>query len=702
MKIKLFGRQNQGLEKRIFISYFFFTLFLILVLLLVEWQLARFGIFQNEDINIGNYLTEFEIGKNSDKLLLLNGVSNFSMKEEVIEAVQNKNVNKIDELINPEMQNLVICSRERDVWYGIKWDLIDRYLPQIFRKASQNQSGSFVASLDKKLYLIAFAPCLTEDLSEMVGICINSIKLESDLYNLQSNQKTALLPYKKEIDFSSFPEIETLSAHINDAIKDMIAQDESRLIHKTSNDYAVGITILNDLEGTPSGIFIVFYQRFVNSFVQQSILLFVLILIAISLIMLSLLGSWFSRAILLPVKNLNEKMKEIATNPSDLGKFERKYTGVLGEMVNSFNIMNVALSVHSKTLNDYKLITDNIETGIFWLDNDFKIILCNPSFLKITEKSDLEDVIGENLCAMLNLKIRLKDQVITGINTFHTLEINPEHVTKKIVVLNIRAEKSDEELRFFGSITDITSETKAVHAKEALELALIKSNKLAEIGRNVEGIVHNLNSPLNSILGYSQLIKRSAPETRDIDKILQAGRAAAKLVKGLLDKVKKGNVSMMHPVSINEVIEQELELCNHNLFYKHFVILEKDLEENLPKILANHGDISLVVANILNNAFEAMKNSEDKILKVSTISSKENIKIEIEDSGEGILPQNLNKIFEAYFSTKKQQEGTGFGLGLAITKQIIEKHQGKISVQSEVKKGTKFTVLIPIKLQESK
>jgi len=615
--IRLLGRQNQELEKRIVISYFVSTLLLIVVLLIFEWRLAQYGISQYEEININNFLTELNIKKNSDLLSLQDATNSFAKQREVVQAVKRQDVNAINQLISPDMGNLVICNLKREIWYGTHWGLIDLYLPQIFRAASQNKSGAFIAALNRKLYLMAFAPILTDNNDEMIGISITTRKFDRADYKLRTTHRTALLTFETELNFDVLPELESSTPLLSNIISDMIQTEKISQISKLNRDYAVGLLLFYDFEKNPSGMFVVSYQRFVNSFVQQSILLFILILIAISLMMLTLLGNWFSRAILLPLKNISNKMKEITSNPSKLGNFEREYSGVLGEMVESFNIMNIALSKHSKTLNEYKMVIDNIENGIFWLDDDFNIILCNPGFIKILENKKQQDILGHNLANLLGLDETIKYQVLAGNNVFPVIPVKLAGKTK-YVVLNIRAEKKEKETKFFGSIIDITAETKAIQAKEALELELIKSNKLAEIGRNIEGIVHNLNSPLNSIVGYSQLMCRYYPEIEDLKKILQAGKAASKIVKGLLDKAQKSNATMIHTVNVNEVIENELELSNHNLFFKHFVILEKNLQPDISLIMANYGDLSLCIANLLNNAFEAMKDSAEKVLKIST------------------------------------------------------------------------------------
>ncbi|MFC1898074.1 PAS domain-containing sensor histidine kinase [Candidatus Cloacimonadota bacterium] len=687
--------RNTELEKRVFISYFFITFFLVILLLFIEWQVARWGISLYEETNMKSILSEFEIVKNSESLRMLGAVRSITEKDSVIEAASNKDPMIIDSVLKKDLDNLTICDRERNIWYGIQWGLIDKYLPQIYQEASQNKTGSFVASFGKRIYLVSFSPCLSKGLnSQLLGIFIVSKKLELDEINISSTQRLALLPFEEKLDFSNLSPIEPFSHRIMNLIDNLYETDEFTAIKRMNMEYAVALSIFYDLQNNPSGLFLVSYHRYVNRFVEQSLLIFLLILLAATLVMVSFFGNWFSRSILAPVKNVSKTMKEIASNPAELEIIEEKYSGVLGDMVGSFNTMNIALANHSKSLTEYKIITDNIETGIFWLDDDFNIQLCNPSFLKITDSENMEDVIGENLSNILGLKKKIQKQIIDGNNTFPSLKISTKSKKEKITILNVRAELITEKTRFFGTITDITKETSTIKAKDALELELIKSNKLAEIGRNVEGIVHNINSPLNSILGYSQLIKKGEKTIKDIDKVIDAGINAANIVKGILDKVKRSNASMIHPIDVNDLIEHELELCNHNLFFKHYVILDKALEKDLPKIKAVYGDISLCIANILNNAFDAMQNSVKKDLYIRTKFEDDKVIIEIKDTGEGIAAKNLNNIFEAYFSTKVQRV-SGFGLGLAISKNIIEKYQGEIKVTSKLNKGSTFKIILP-------
>ena len=692
--------RKSDFERRIFMLFFLFTFILVFILAFFAWQLAKFGINQYEDIEINNIMINFDILLEDEILLSQNMLNDLTQKEEIITASIHRNMKTIqDAIIGDDMENLVIFDRDRNIWFGENWELMQKYLPQIYQDASQTFFGSFLGAFNNKLYLITFSPCISAaPNSELLGIFVVSKKLDIHNFNIDTQQHLVLMTYKNLAN----PSIRKLESHADKLIKLIDAHNltlDNKVYRRLSVNQSVAMKCFFDLRENPTGVFLISYQRHVSSFAQQSIILFLLILLAITLIIVGFLGNWFSKTILRPVKEVSNKMNEIAMNPSGFQKLEKTYEGVLGDMANAFNIMNVALANHSKTLRDYKLITDNIETGIFWLDKNFDILLCNHGFQHIVEFEDFSSLIGRNISQVLGLEKKLRKKLIQGSITIPSQEIDLNS-HKKYVIVNIRADISSNSTRFFGSITDITKETNAITAVEALEMELIKSNKLAEIGSKIEGIVHNLNSPLNSVLGYAQLFKKGNRDLEDIDKIIEAGRNAARMVKGLLDKVKQSHTGMIRPIDISDVVQQELDLCEHNLFFKHYVILEKNLRSDLPKIAAIFGDISLCVANILNNSFDAMQNSVDKNLRVETYAKDDFIFIEIEDSGQGIPKSEFENIFQVYYSTKIDKVNSGFGLGLAISKNVMTKYNGDILVKSEIGKGAVFTIKLPVDKQE--
>lgn len=157
---------------------------------------------------------------------------------------------------------------------------------------------------------------------------------------------------------------------------------------------------------------------------------------------------------------------------------------------------------------------------------------------------------------------------------------------------------------------------------------------------------------------------------------------------------------MKQPVDVNRVIRQEIELLQHNLFFKHHVQLTQDLTENLPTILAVSGDVSLCLANIMNNAIQSLHDRPHKEIEIRTFLQNEMVAIEIKDSGIGMEENNFDVIFQPLYTTKKDKGGSGFGLGLAISKKIVDEVGGTIVVSSEPNVGSVFTILFPRYIQE--
>ena len=148
-------------------------------------------------------------------------------------------------------------------------------------------------------------------------------------------------------------------------------------------------------------------------------------------------------------------------------------------------------------------------------------------------------------------------------------------------------------------------------------------------------------------------------------------------------------------MNINDVIEQALNIVANQLVFNHIVV-QKELNDSLPKVNIDERQLQQVFINLLVNAADAIGEKGGTIsLITSAIHSdgKEYAQIEITDTGCGIANENLSKIFEPFYSTKDQK---GTGLGLSVVWGIIDKHQGKISVDSKLGKGSTFTILLPI------
>ena len=227
------------------------------------------------------------------------------------------------------------------------------------------------------------------------------------------------------------------------------------------------------------------------------------------------------------------------------------------------------------------------------------------------------------------------------------------------------------------------------------QVQLIQTEKLSSLGRLAAGVAHELNNPLTGVMTFSHLLLKNAQDEatkRDLEIIIRETTRCREIIKGVLDFARQ-NPPQRKLCYINGVIEKTLSLLQHQAVF-HNITIERKLNELLPQIWIDENQIEQVVMNIALNAAEAMNGQG--ILSVSSGVSQggDFVEVRVSDTGMGIPQENLSKIFDPFFTTKDPQRGTG--LGLSVSYGIIQKHHGDIIVESEVGKGTTFTVRLPV------
>ncbi len=229
-----------------------------------------------------------------------------------------------------------------------------------------------------------------------------------------------------------------------------------------------------------------------------------------------------------------------------------------------------------------------------------------------------------------------------------------------------------------------------------------QSQKLAAVGQLAAGVAHEINNPLTGVLSYSSfLLKRAQdkPEFKeDLEVIVRETKRCRGIVQGLLDFARQSPPEK-HESDVGEIFERAIRIVQSQIDPLR-VQLKKDVRTDLPKIYADANQIQQVLVNLLLNANDAMSASGGTLTLTARLATDgatppvkpEEIEIRVSDTGCGIAPENLPKIFDPFFSTKGPK---GTGLGLAVAWGIVEKHSGRIEVDSEVGKGTTFRVLLP-------
>lgn len=240
-----------------------------------------------------------------------------------------------------------------------------------------------------------------------------------------------------------------------------------------------------------------------------------------------------------------------------------------------------------------------------------------------------------------------------------------------------------------GVARDVTDERR-------LAEQLMQQEKLAAVGQLVSGVAHELNNPLASVIAFAQLLLASpagAPTDRPaIDAIHQEAKRAAKIVSNLLTFARQRQPER-RVTDLNKVVDDTLELRRYALRNAQTELVSH-LDPELPLTWADPFQLQQVVLNLVTNAEQALMSwSGPKSIDVTTAMVNDHLVIRISDTGAGVAPEHIHRIFNPFFTTKPVGEGTG--LGLSISDGIVREHGGRIRVESIPGEGATFTIELP-------
>lgn len=261
-------------------------------------------------------------------------------------------------------------------------------------------------------------------------------------------------------------------------------------------------------------------------------------------------------------------------------------------------------------------------------------------------------------------------------------------------------ELNDMQATLESKVDERTQQLKAAQKK------LVQSDRLASLGQLAASVAHEINNPISGVLNLSMLLERlmaagTYPQGREADfrkylnMISIETARVGRIVSDLLAFSRRSKPQRA-PADLNKLVRTTMGLADHKLkLISAQVVL--DLEESLPLVECDSSQIQQVILNLVLNGAQAMQPQGGGTLTIRTrlIRQEESVELCVQDTGEGIAPENLSKIFDPFFTTKA--EGKGVGLGLAVAYGIVKAHEGEVEVVSQRNEGTTFTVTLPLK-----
>jgi len=355
----------------------------------------------------------------------------------------------------------------------------------------------------------------------------------------------------------------------------------------------------------------------------------------------------------------------------------------------------------------YRTTFENTGTAMVTLEEDTTISLANHQFEILSgysreeiegRKSWTEFVHPEDLERMKESHRRRREPEAEA-PTQYEFRFQDKEGNMKDIFLTVDVIQGTK--KSVASLMDITERKQAEEREKQLQQELYLASRLASIGQLAAGVAHEINNPLTGIIGFSQrLLRKSTDEevSRDLERINREARRAAKVVANLLTFARRHEPEKGY-LNINDIVRKTLELREYELKTENIEVA-LNLAPSLPEIMADSYQIQEVCLNIIINAEQAMTEAGGGgKLSIRTQRVKDCIRISFTDDGPGISVEQLDRLFDPFFTTRGDRSGTG--LGLSVCHGIIAEHGGRIYARSKPGRGATLSVELPLKAEES-
>lgn len=348
---------------------------------------------------------------------------------------------------------------------------------------------------------------------------------------------------------------------------------------------------------------------------------------------------------------------------------------------------------------------DCLHEGVIRLDSEGRILQMNTRAERIF-RQNRQDFLRKSLLNLFPNRLQERIHLILQelrINHNETSITLTRKINRRWVQLHFSAIWENEQPKeIILNLVDETEKRCLQEKQRSLEFELLQEHKLSSIGILASGIAHNLNGPLTIMVGYLDLLYSRLSEANEIPLILAQAEKMKDIISNMMIKSRREQDNCSCWLNLNSLLKNELKFLEANLHFKHQVDKQFEFAVGLPEITGVYSDFSQSFHNIISNALDAMVDSPVKNLHIKTSYDRENIFVEFHDTGHGLQPEEVEKIFDPFYSTKppvgegKPGRPTGTGLGLPSASQLVEKYGGRIEVDGRPGRGACFKVIIPI------
>lgn len=390
---------------------------------------------------------------------------------------------------------------------------------------------------------------------------------------------------------------------------------------------------------------------------------------------------------------------------------------VVSALLAFISVMQVVQRKTKKALEDSEqlnsLLIGSLKEAVILLKPDGRVVSCNQSAAVIVRRKKSE-ILGQSISKLFPKLLKKNGQIFKSqLHPFLTLALSqqafqqvvvgiPHPIRKQWLSLNIQplALEGFESGTALISMSDITDLIESQEQLKAQQAQLIQSSKMSALGEMAAGIAHEINNPLAIIQSEADTILE-ALEDKDLavdelagssEKIISTVNRISKIIKGLRTFSRDGRQDPFSKENLNSILTDATQLTAAKV--KNFginlqVVLADDLQ-----LECRPTQIAQVLVNLIQNSADAIEGKAEKWIRIEARVLKQNIEIQITDSGDGIPGDVVERLFQPFFTTKAIGKGTG--LGLSISKGIIESHHGKMFVDQACK-NTRFVIQLPIR-----